>query len=164
MAEEYKSSKTRQVMNLINAGPSGANPFLPADAADKESRTGKRDESDSVESKLRDYTESKRGYSSRSSAKVKHNPMLNLPEEDEPAEEPQVKRSSLRTEQVTIDVNRVIIDEILDDALRRFNTCHCEINRLSITNVAYIELYFLSDLRTVCLKKVAHVILLLFIP
>lgn len=134
MAEEYKTSKTRQVMNLINAGPSGANPFLPADAAaDKESRTGKRDEGDPVESKLRDYTESKRGYSSRSSAKVKHNPMLNLPEEDEPAEEPQVKRSSLRTEQVTIDVNRVIIDEILDDALRRFNTCHCEKCRNIIT-------------------------------
>ncbi|MGN0610416.1 MAG: hypothetical protein ACI4JI_01410 [Ruminiclostridium sp.] len=134
MAEEYKSSKTRQVMNLINAGPSGANPFLPADAADKEARTGKRDDSDSVESKLRDYTESKRGFSSsKFSAKVKRNPMLNIPEEDEIAEEPQVKRSTLCTEQVTIDVNRVIIDEILDDALRRFNTCHCEKCRNIIT-------------------------------
>ena len=132
MAEEYKTSKTRQVMNLINAGPSGANPFLPADTADKEAKAEKRDESDPVESKLRDYTESKRGYSSRSSAKVKHNPMLNLPE-DEPAEEPKAKRQSVRTEQVTIDVNRVIIDEILDDALRRFNTCHCEKCRNIIT-------------------------------
>ena len=81
MAEEYKTSKTRQGMNLINAGPSRANPFLPTDAADKETRADKREEGDPVESKLRDYTESKRGYSSRSSAKVKHNPMLNLPED-----------------------------------------------------------------------------------
>ena len=64
MAEEYKTSKTRQVMNLINAGPSGANPFLPADTADKEAKAEKRDESDPVESKLRDYTESKRSNSS----------------------------------------------------------------------------------------------------
>ena len=55
MAEEYKTSKTRQVMNLINAGPSRANPFLPADAdGDKEARTVKREEGDPVESKLRD--------------------------------------------------------------------------------------------------------------
>lgn len=134
MAEEYKTSKTRQVMNLINAGPSGNNPFLPADAADKEAKTDKRDEGDPVESKLRDYTDSKRGFSSsRLSKKVKHNPMLSIPEDDEPAAEPQSRRSALRAEQITIDVNRVIIDEILVDALRRFNTCHCEKCRNIIT-------------------------------
>ena len=133
MSEEYKTSKTRQVMNLINAGPSGVNPFLPADAVEKGPKAEKRDEGDPVENKLRDYTKSKRGYSSRSSVKVKHNPMLNLPEEEEPVSEPKEKRSSRLTEQVTIDVNRVIIDEILDDLLRRFNTCHCEKCRSIIT-------------------------------
>ena len=38
MAEEYKSSKTKQVMNLINAKPSGVNPFLPPAKQEKEKK------------------------------------------------------------------------------------------------------------------------------
>lgn len=40
MAEEYKSSKTKQVMDLINAKPSGVNPFLPP--AEQERRRKQR--------------------------------------------------------------------------------------------------------------------------
>ena len=38
MAEEYKSSKTKQVMDLINAKPSGVNPFLPPAEQEKEKK------------------------------------------------------------------------------------------------------------------------------
>ena len=50
--------------------------------------------------------------------------MLHIPEDDEPQQT--VKSVTRHTGQITIDINRIIIDEILDDALRRFNTCHCE--------------------------------------
>ena len=58
MAEEYKSSKTRQVMNLINAKPSGVNPFLPPAEQEREKRSLAES---TVEDKLRNYTQSKRG-------------------------------------------------------------------------------------------------------
>lgn len=53
MAEEYKSSKTRQVMNLINAKPSGVNPFLPPAEQEREKRSLAES---TVEDKLRNYT------------------------------------------------------------------------------------------------------------
>lgn len=56
MAEEYKSSKTRQVMNLINAKPSGVNPFLPPAEQEREKRSLAEG---TVEDKLRNYTQSK---------------------------------------------------------------------------------------------------------
>ena len=117
MAEEYKSSKTRQVMNLINAKPSGVNPFLPPAEQEREKR------SLAEEDKLRNYTQSKRGTSAPKSH-TKHNPILHIPKDDEPQQT--VKSVTRHTGQITIDINRIIIDEILDDALRRFNTCHCE--------------------------------------
>ena len=120
MAEEYKSSKTRQVMNLINAKPSGVNPFLPPAEQEREKRSLAES---TVEDKLRNYTQSKRGTSAPKSH-TKHNPMLHIPEDDEPQQT--VKSVTRHTGQITIDINRIIIDEILDDALRRFNTCHCE--------------------------------------
>lgn len=55
MAEEYKSSKTKQVMNLINAKPSGVNPFLPPAEQEKEKKA--RTET-TVEDKLLTYTQS----------------------------------------------------------------------------------------------------------
>lgn len=130
MAEEYKSSKTRQVMNLINAKPSGVNPFLPPAEQEKEKKA--KSES-SVEDKLRTYTQSKRGTNApKQPAPVKHNPMLHIPDEEEQTvqntqETAPAKPLTRHTgQQITIDINRIIIDEILDDALRRFNTCHCE--------------------------------------
>lgn len=129
MAEEYKSSKTKQVMDLINAKPSGVNPFLPPAEQEKEKKA--KAES-TVEDKLLTYTQSKRGISApRQSHTPKHNPMLHIPEEAadnaSQSRETTVSRPVTRhTGQITIDINRIIIDEILDDALRRFNTCHCE--------------------------------------
>ena len=64
MAEEYKSSKTRQVMNLINAKPSGVNPFLPPAEQEREKKSLAES---TVEDKLRYYTQSKRGTSPSSS-------------------------------------------------------------------------------------------------
>lgn len=64
MAEEYKSSKTRQVMNLINAKPSGVNPFLPPAEQEREKKSLAES---TVEDKLRNYTQSKRAH-----------PLLNL--------------------------------------------------------------------------------------
>ena len=58
MAEEYKSSKTKQVMDLINAKPSGVNPFLPPAEQEKEKKA--KAES-TIEDKLYTYTRSKRG-------------------------------------------------------------------------------------------------------
>lgn len=129
MAEEYKSSKTKQVMNLINAKPSGVNPFLPPAEQEKEKKA--KAES-TVEDKLYTYTQSKRGTTApKQPHNTKHNPMLHIPEEDAQdashSRKTAVSRPVTRhTGQITIDINRIIIDEILDDALRRFNTCHCE--------------------------------------
>lgn len=128
MAEEYKSSKTKQVMNLINAKPSGVNPFLPPAKQEKEKKA--RTET-TVEDKLLTYTQSKRGASApKQPHTTRHNPMLHIPEEWEQSSQTQdktfVKPVAHRTGQITIDINRIIIDEILDDALMRFNTCHCE--------------------------------------
>ena len=107
-------------MNLINAKPSGVNPFLPPAEQEREKRSLAES---TVEDKLRNYTQSKRGTSAPKSH-TKHNPMLHIPEDDEPQQT--VKSVTRHTGQITIDINRIIIDEILDDALRRFNTCHCE--------------------------------------
>ena len=76
MAEEYKSSKTRQVMKLINAKPSGVNPFLPPAEQEREKRSLAES---TVEDKLRNYTQSKRGTSAPKSH-TKHNPMLHIPD------------------------------------------------------------------------------------
>lgn len=78
MAEEYKSSKTRQVMNLINAKPSGVNPFLPPAEQEREKRSLAES---TVEDKLRNYTQSKRGTFAPKSH-TKHNPMLHIHEDD----------------------------------------------------------------------------------
>ena len=128
MAEEYKSSKTKQVMNLINSKPSGVNPFLPPAEQEKEKKAKTEN---TVEDKLRDYTQSKRGTAVSKPTQVKHNPMLHIPNgEEQNVQSTQkashVKSATRHTGQITIDINRIIIDEILDDALRRFNTCHCE--------------------------------------
>lgn len=129
MAEEYKSSKTKQVMNLINSKPSGVNPFLPPAEQEKEKKS--KTES-TVEDKLRDYTQSKRGTGvSKQGHTPKHNPMLHIPDDEAQMSQntqktPVSKSVTRHTGQITIDINRIIIDEILDDALRRFNTCHCE--------------------------------------
>lgn len=138
MAEEYKSSKTRQVMNLINAKPSGVNPFLPP--AEQEREKKMRTES-SVEDKLRSYTQSKRGTAVPRQSQTKHNPMLHIPEDEEQQLIDNVReRTTGKTthhagQQITIDINRIIIDEILDDALTRFNTCHCEKCKKVITDL-----------------------------
>ena len=97
MAEEYKSSKTRQVMNLINAKPSGVNPFLPPAEQEREKRSLAEG---TVEDKLRNYTQSKRGTSAPKSH-TKHNPMLHIPEDDEPQQT--VKSVTRHTGQITID-------------------------------------------------------------
>ena len=106
-------------MNLINAKPSGVNPFLPPAEQEREKKSLAES---TVEDKLRNYTQSKRGTSALKSH-TKHNPMLHIPKDDEPQQT--VKSVTRHTGQITIDINRIIIDEILDDALRRFNTCHC---------------------------------------
>lgn len=64
MAEEYKSSKTKQVMNLINAKPSGVNPFLPPAEQEKEKKA--RTET-TVEDKLLKYTQSNEALPRRNS-------------------------------------------------------------------------------------------------
>ncbi|MBQ2798924.1 MAG: hypothetical protein IJF09_06000 [Ruminiclostridium sp.] len=144
MAEDYKSSKTRHVMNLITAR-SESNPFLPASATPKHKKETKEA---SVEDRLEAYTASKRGkpaVKKSKSSKLK-NPSLHLPETEEkevtdefiedvyeelPApvtkKKPEKKKvKQAEVEKVTIDVNRIILADMLDEALTRFNTCHCD--------------------------------------
>ncbi|MBP3921644.1 MAG: hypothetical protein J6D27_01635 [Ruminiclostridium sp.] len=149
MAEDYKSSKTRHVMNLITAR-SESNPFLPASVAP---RHKKEDKEASVEDRLEAYTASKRGkpaVKKQKNSKLK-NPSLHLPETAEPelteefvediyeevpaprkiAEKKKSKQTEI--EKVTIDVNRIILSDMLDEALTRFNTCHCDKCKDAIT-------------------------------
>ena len=144
MAEDYKSSKTRHVMNLITAR-SESNPFLPASPTPKHKKEAKEA---SVEDRLEAYTASKRGkpaVKKQKSSKLK-NPSLHLPEttETEETEEfiedvyeelpapvtekkPEKKKvKQTEVEKITIDVNRIILADMLDEALTRFNTCHCD--------------------------------------
>lgn len=130
MAEDFKSSKTRQVMNLIHAPSSEANPFLPG--VSKSAGRKKNSGEPTVESKLWDYTAAKRGISDRTAAKKTsslRNPSLHIPEDaDEKAVSaaPMKKTKHSSKEKITIDINRIILDDMLEDVLERFNTCHCE--------------------------------------
>ncbi len=133
MAEDYKTNKTKHVMDLITSPRSEANPFLPANiqaAHEKPEQT-----ESTVEDKLRDYTAAKRGktVSKRKKYKTPQNPSLHIPkEEPEEAEEAvlnetvPIHNTDKLNEYVTIDINRAIISQMLDEALARFNTCHCD--------------------------------------
>lgn len=148
MAEDYKSSKTRHVMNLITAR-SESNPFLPASATPKHKKETREA---SVEDRLEAYTASKRGkpaVKKQKNPKLK-NPSLHLPEEEPAAEEEfvqdeyetiqvvaerqHVKKVQLAGEKVTIDINRIILADMLEEALTRFNTCHCDRCKQAITD------------------------------
>lgn len=144
MAEDYKSSKTRHVMNLITAR-SESNPFLPVSATPRHKKENKEA---SVEDRLEAYTASKRGKPAVKKQKNPNikNPSLHLPEtnETEAVEEfvedvyeevsasaskkpPEKKKEKpAEVEKVTIDINRIILADMLDEALTRFNTCHCD--------------------------------------
>ncbi len=149
MAEDYKSSKTRHVMNLITAR-SESNPFLPVSAS---TRHKKEEKEASVEDRLQAYTASKRGKPAVRKQKNPNikNPSLHLPETEEspvteefiediyeevpaPKKSPEKKKVKLAEgEKVTIDINRIILSDMLDDALTRFNTCHCDKCKEAIT-------------------------------
>lgn len=148
MAEDYKSSKTRHVMNLITAR-SESNPFLPASTS---TRHKKEEKEASVEDRLQAYTASKRGKPAVKKQKNPNikNPSLHLPETEEAEvienefvediyeEAPAPKRSAEKeklteVEKVTIDINRIILADMLDEALTRFNTCHCDKCKNAIT-------------------------------
>ncbi|MBE6880021.1 MAG: hypothetical protein E7490_04195 [Ruminococcaceae bacterium] len=150
MAEDYKSSKTRHVMNLITAR-SESNPFLPASTS---TRHKKEEKEASVEDRLQAYTASKRGKPAIKKQKNPNikNPSLHLPETEEAEvienefvediceEAPAPKRSAEKkkeklteVEKVTIDINRIILADMLDEALTRFNTCHCDKCKNAIT-------------------------------
>ena len=150
MAEDYKSSKTRHVMNLITAR-SESNPFLPASVSP---RHKKEEKEASVEDRLQAYTASKRGKPAVKKQKNPNikNPSLHLPETEETEvienefvediyeEAPAPKRSAEKkkeklteVEKVTIDINRIILADMLDEALTRFNTCHCDKCKNAIT-------------------------------
>ena len=143
MAEDYKSSKTRHVMNLITAR-SESNPFLPVSAT---ARHKKEEKEATVEDRLQAYTASKRGKPAVKKQKNPNikNPSLHLPQTEEPevteeefvediyeevpapVNKPEKKKAKLaEVEKVTIDINRIILTDMLDDALTRFNTCHCD--------------------------------------
>ena len=141
MAEDYKSSKTRHVLNLITAR-SESNPFLPATGS---TRHKKEEKEASVEDRLHAYTASKRGKPAVKKQKNPNikNPSLHLPEAEEapateefiedvyeevpaPKKAPEKKVRLNKAEKVTIDINRIILADMLDDALTRFNTCHCD--------------------------------------
>lgn len=151
MAEDYKSSKTRHVMNLITAR-SESNPFLPASTS---TRHKKEEKEASVEDRLQAYTASKRGKPAVKKQKNPNikNPSLHLPEAEEAEvienefvediyeEAPAPKRSAEKkkeklteVEKVTIDINRIILADMLDEALTRFNTCHCDKCKDAITD------------------------------
>lgn len=148
MAEDYKSSKTRHVMNLITAR-SESNPFLPASATPKHKKETREA---SVEDRLEAYTASKRGkpaVKKQKNPKLK-NPSLHLPEEEPAvaegfvqdeyetiqvvAEKQSVKKVQLAGEKVTIDINHIILADMLEEALTRFNTCHCDRCKQAITD------------------------------
>ncbi|MBR4306170.1 MAG: hypothetical protein IKT78_04930 [Ruminiclostridium sp.] len=154
MAEDYKSSKTRHVMNLITAR-SESNPFLPASTTVKHK---KEEKEASVEDRLRDYTASKRGQPAVRKQKNPNikNPSLHLPEAEQaevtedvieeiyeeetapiepvaPATPAKKKVTLHGGEKITIDINRIILADMLDNALTRFNTCHCDKCKEAIT-------------------------------
>ncbi len=160
MAEEYKSSKTRQVMNLINAPSSDTNPLLPGGARNKTKK--KLPQEQTVEESLKSYTVSKRGGADKHAVKKPsgaaiHNPILHIPEEEQEPEEavsthnmhqmrsvqpmqPMRPMRSVRSvqpadEKITIDINRIFLADMLDDALARFNTCHCDKCKEKITEL-----------------------------
>lgn len=133
MADRHKSVKTRQVMNLIaDSSPADANPFLFG--IPKETREEKEDAELTVEEKLKKYTDSKRGTNQKPAKKPQsegplHNPKLHIPEEKE---EPKQQMPAILTPPepkpdptITIDINKIILDENLEKALKRFNTCSC---------------------------------------
>lgn len=137
MSEEYKSSKTRQVMNLINSPSSEISPFLIG--VPKEHGNKKKQEQPTVESSLHDYTASKRGKTDKHTAvqSVPRNPSLHIPDEADEAddhsnnaapvrEQQAKKRQHTARDRITIDINRIILDDMLDEVLERFNTCHCD--------------------------------------
>ena len=151
MAEDYKSSKTRHVMNLITAR-SESNPFLPVSTG---SRHKKENKEASVEDRLEAYTASKRGkpaVKKQKNPRLK-NPSLHLPEVAEsevteefiedtyeeisaPVVEKKPEKNTIRqaeVEKITIDVNRIILADMLEEALTRFNTCHCDRCKQAIT-------------------------------
>lgn len=148
MAEDYKSSKTRHVMNLITAR-SESNPFLPVSTS---TRHKKEEKGTSVEDRLQAYTASKRGKPAVRKQKNPNikNPSLHLPEAEEEVitaevehdrpEETALPQKNLERklnlacdEKVTIDINRIILADMLEDALTRFNTCHCDKCKEAIT-------------------------------
>ena len=148
MAEDYKSSKTRHVMNLITAR-SESNPFLPVSDTPRHKKENKEA---SVEDRLEAYTASKRGKPAVKKQKNPNikNPSLHLPEEEAKPSEEFVqdeyekvvvtsekkhidKKTQLSGEKVTIDINRIILADMLEDALSRFNTCHCDVCKQAVT-------------------------------
>lgn len=155
-SDSRKSVKTKQVMSLISSSsPSDVSPFLtglPEEEKNSDQPKNKQQET-TVEEKLKQYTDSKRGtVSSTKSTKKKSNdipknPMLHIPE-DEP-EDMNHKPSNAETavhrqmsnpvvkedKSVTIDVNEIILEENLEKALKRFNTCGCETCRAKISEL-----------------------------
>ena len=140
MAEEYKSSKTRQVMNLINAPSSDTNPLLPGSPKNRTKK--KLPHEQTVEESLKNYTVSKRGGADKPAVKKAggaaiHNPILHIPEDaqEEPAEAVHSRKSCPTGEKITIDINRIFLADMLDDTLVRFNTCHCDKCKEKITEL-----------------------------
>ncbi len=147
MAKEPKTNKTKHVLDLITSPRSEANPFLPSEIQEDEVIKTAEPEDTTVEDKLRSYTAKKRGkvISSRKKYKTPQNPSLHIPKEDTaktdetnevhimPVTVPHPAVNEKRDEIITIDVNRIIIAEMLDEALARFNTCRCDICKAAIT-------------------------------
>lgn len=141
MAEEYKSSKTRQVMNLINAPSSGINPLLLGNPQSKTKKKPAHEQT--VEDSLKNYTVSKRGGVDKRTVKKTntaaiHNPILHIPEDAQSDADDAVQSHKVRsapTEKITIDINRIFLADMLDDALVRFNTCHCDKCKEKITEL-----------------------------
>lgn len=136
MAEEYKSSKTRQVMNLINAPSSDINPLFLGSA---QSRIRKKPPHEqTVEDSIKNYTVSKRGGErhtvKKSGTSSIHNPILHIPDDSDEAVTSH-KSAHTAAEKITIDINRIFLADMLDDALVRFNTCHCDKCKEKITEL-----------------------------
>lgn len=125
MADEFKTNKTPQVMHLVTGSPTEINPFLQGTAKHKSKDEQAPDIEETIEDKLKNYTQQKRGKSpvkaktKGKSDKAIQNPILKIPAEQE-------KQADAAPHKITLDVNRVILEEELPAALERFKCCDCD--------------------------------------
>lgn len=142
MADEIKTNKTPQVMNLVLGEPSEINPFIKGTNNIKNAKIKEKKKPETVEDNLRNYTNKKRGTKTVQKTKNKtetviKNPILKIPHNEyEKFSSYAIINDKMQTEKLSIDVNRVLISRIMPKILERFKCCYCDICREQLTLLA----------------------------